>query len=101
LAEGTKSELRIAKSSIPKCILKVEPGKDPADFVRLYLGKIKKKERRFQYDGKPEDLKLSNVKIELRKIKEGVYEIIFPETLVAGEYAIIAGESKVSCFGLD
>jgi hypothetical protein len=96
-----KSFFRISKAAIPKCIIKIEPGKDPADLVRLYKGKAKKSKRNFLSSGQPEDLKKSIVKIEFKKISDDLYEILLPDSIELGEYAFVSGDSKVSCFGVD
>jgi len=109
-----QSTVRYPKASLPRLVIKVDGGEDPADFVTLSVGSAKKGKRSFLQSsssmyGKARDVSGSFVKLEFRKIQDGLYEIILPASIAPSEYAfmpIADGKAtstgiKISCFGID
>lgn len=111
-AFNAKSDVRISKSAMPKFIIKVEVGTDPADVISLGIGEVKKDKRKFLQSssnakGEARDISATSVKLEFKKISDGLYEIILP-TIAPGEYAFMPvkigisdTKMKFSCFGMD
>lgn len=109
---NAKSDVRLSKAAMPKFIIKVDAGTDPADVISLGIGEIKKDKRRFLQSssnarGEARDISSTSVKLEFKKISDGLYEIVLP-TIAPGEYAFMPvkiGVSdtklKFSCFGVD
>lgn len=119
---SSKSETRFKVNEIPKIVIKIEAGKDPSEEITLVVAEVKKEKRRFiQSDeamgGRAKNIAQSFIKLEFKKIKNGIYEIIVPQNLAIGEYGflpyykgpsgvdlIISGSgqsAKISCFGID
>ena len=109
-----KSPVRFSKATLPRIIIRVEGGVDPADLVVLSVAEVKKDRRRFLQGsmtlyGKARDVSASFIKVEFKKIRDGVYEVVLPADIAPGEYAIMPiadGKStpagtKISCFGID
>lgn len=114
-----KSDVRFSKNAMPKIIVKMVVNVDPADIISLSLGEVKKNRRRFlqssmAFGGKARDVSLYNVPVEFKKIREGIYEIVLPGNIQAGEYAFrsihdggshplgsYTNKVKISCFGID
>lgn len=111
-AFNSKSDVRISKSAIPRFIIKVEPGTDPANIISLGIGEVKKDKRRFLQSsqnakGEARDISTTSVKLEFKKISDGLYEIVLP-AMSSGEFAFMPvkigiSDTKVkfSCFGID
>lgn len=98
---GKKSTIRFTKTTMPRIVIKVEIGEDPSGRVSMLKGKQTKKQRRFQDSGTQKQVDEASIKIEFKKIHDGVYEIILP-SLQPGEYALLSsGGGKISCFGID
>jgi hypothetical protein len=118
-ALSPKSDVRFSKNAIPKIIIKIGVNVDPADIVSLSLGEVKKDRRRFLQSsmalgGKARDVSLYDVPLDFKKIREGIYEIVLPSNIQAGEYAFrpindgsgntlvpLSTKVKISCFGID
>ena len=117
-ALSPKSDVRFSKDAIPKIIVKIGLNVDPADIISLSLGEVKKDRRRFLQSsmalgGKARDVSLYNVPLDFKKISEGIYEIVLPSNIQAGEYAfssindgsanplVKTTKVKISCFGID
>ncbi|MGB4776454.1 MAG: hypothetical protein WBP45_14855 [Daejeonella sp.] len=113
-----KSSTRFSSNSVPKFLIKLDAlNIDPADAILLSKGVSKKDRRQFlrfkmTMGGKSIDVSSSFVKLEFKKVKDGIYEIILPESIEPGEYAfmqILASNDfaaynapiKLSCFGID
>jgi hypothetical protein len=111
------SDVRLSKSALPKFIIKIEGNLDPSELVALSLGTAKKSRRRFLQGsmgmtGKARDVSDAYLKLEFKKIRNDIYEIILPKDIQAGEYAFMPISSnsqvtpantkvKLSCFGID
>ena len=113
------SDVRFTKGTLPKLIIKVDGDVDPSEVITLSKGVVKKKKRKFiqgsmSMTGKARNVSESYIKLEFKKIRKGIYEIILPNDLEPGEYAfmpISSGGSnsvtslnskvKISCFGID
>ncbi|MDX2282975.1 MAG: hypothetical protein NW241_02385 [Bacteroidia bacterium] len=109
------SEVRFSGRSLPKFVMKSEGGTDPAEQIVLCKGEVRKKHRRFVHIGVKmyggaRDVSSAYVKLEFKRIREGVFEIMLPRTLPPGEYAFMplsistgAPPAKImlSCFGID
>ncbi|MGB4776086.1 MAG: hypothetical protein WBP45_12985 [Daejeonella sp.] len=117
-AYNPKSSTRLSKNLIPKFIIKLDGANtDPKDVLLLSKGISKKDRRQFlrfkmTMGGKSIDVSSSFVKLEFKKVKDGIYEILLPESIEIGEYAfmqIISSNDfaaysttiKLSCFGID
>jgi hypothetical protein len=113
------SDVRFSKNVMPKIIVKIAFNVDPADLISLSLGEVKKDRRRFLQSsialgGKARDVSWNNVPLDFKKIREGIYEIVLPSNIQAGEYAFrpindgsgnqigsYTTKVKISCFGID
>ena len=113
------SDVRFSKNVMPKIIVKIAFNVDPADLISLTLGEVKKDRRRFLQSsialgGKARDVSWNNVPLDFKKIREGIYEIVLPSNIQAGEYAFrpindgsgnpigsYTTKVKISCFGID
>ena len=110
-----KSDVRLSKNALPKLIIKVEGNIDPSELISLSKAEVKKDRRRFlQFSmalgGKARDVSRSYVKLEFKKNREGIFEVILPSDIQPGEYAFMPINSsltsnktkfKISCFGID
>lgn len=114
-----KSDVRFAKNALPRLIIKVEGNVDPSELISLSKGEVKKDRRRFlqgdlAFGGKARDVSSSYVKLEFKKIGNGIFEIILPSDIQPGEYAFMPINSsnqnslmsydskvKITCFGID
>lgn len=116
-----KSPVRFSKDSSPKLIISVEKGVDPADSFTIIKGKVKKGkkgkegQRNFRVGnygtgGTTKSNSEVLVTATFTKIKDGLYEIILPENIEAGEYAFVpngteamsaGNKMKITCFGID
>ena len=109
-----KSEIVFSKNAIPKIIIKVTGNIDVTEQLFLCKGEVKKKRRVFvtiahSFVNQKKDISNSNIKLEFRKIKDGIFEIILPNNIESGEYAFlplfsmenINAQKKISCFGIN
>ena len=110
-----KSNLRFSKGALPKLIMKVDGNVDPSDITSLYVAEIKKNQRKFLQGSmggvykKARDVSKLSVKLEFKKIRDGIYEIILPSDIQSGEYGFIPSsvststnsKIKIMCFGID
>jgi len=114
-----KSDVRLSKNVLSKLIIKVERNIDPSEIISLSMAIVKKDRRRFlqgsmALGGKARDVSSSYVKLEFKKIRDGIFEIILPSDIQLGEYAFMPISSgggnpltaynskvKISCFGID
>lgn len=104
-AKLPKSTIRISKSSLPKIIVKITGGVDPLQFIKLSKAEIKKGNRKFMqnkvyFGGANKDLSDTFIKLEFKKIRNEIYEIILPSTIEIGEYGFISS-GFVYCLGID
>lgn len=110
-----KSDIRFPKGTLPKFYIKVDANTDPSDVISLFIPEIKKDQRKFllgsmgSFYKKAKDVNKYAVKIDFKKIADGVYEIIIPADLASGEYGFLpaninatnTSRVKVNCFGVD
>jgi hypothetical protein len=104
-AKLPKSTIRISKSSMPKIIVKIIGGADPSQFIKLSKAEIKKGNRKFMqnktsFGGANKDLSDTFVKLEFKKMRNEIYEIILPSTIEIGEYGFISN-GFVYCLGIE
>ncbi len=104
-AKLPKSTIRISKSSLPKIIVKINGGVDPLHYIKLSKAEIKKGSRKFMqnrtyFGGASKDLNDTFIKIEFKKIRNEIYEIILPNNIEIGEYGFISN-GFVYCFGIE
>ncbi|HMU13135.1 MAG TPA: hypothetical protein PKE53_03970 [Flavobacteriales bacterium] len=108
--EGVRSSVRY-KQGQHRFVVKVWPGMDPFDLVKLYRFEVieKKNERvvetskssRSRYHSYSTDNTEGRVRVSFKKLAgQGVYEIVHEEPVPPGEYAFLSGE-KVFAFGVD
>ena len=110
-----KSDVRLSKNALPKLVIKVEGNINPSELISLAKAVVKKNSRRFlqssmAFLGKARDVSSSYVKLEFKKNREGIFEVILPSDIQPGEYAFMpinrsftsSGiKVKISCFGID
>jgi len=114
-----KSEVRFSKDALPRLIIKVDGNADPSELISMAKGEVKKDRRRFLQGsmalaGKARDVSSAYIKLEFKKLRDGIYEIILPSDIQSGEYAFMpmnSGEGnpltsynskvKIACFGID
>lgn len=112
------SAVRFSSGQLPRIVIKMDGNIDPMEKIIVIKAVIKKKRRRFLVDsralgGKARDVSGVQVQISVKKLGNGVYELVFPNGLEPGEYAILPintsieslfssnGKMKISCFGID
>lgn len=116
------SSTRFKENEIPKFIIELDEETDPLEFIIISKADIVKKRktyRRFVKNGHAyggaKDLSAYQFIPELKKIKNNLYEIIFTNKLIAGEYAfhpiykgeqasninLNSGKIRIYCFGID
>ena len=111
-----KSEVRFTKDGIPALYIKIEGSGDPSDKVTVSIATVKKDRRRFVQEstgmtGAAKDISATKVSVSLKKIKAGLYQIVFDTPLAPGEYAFMpqmdmgslmgGGKLTLFCFGVD
>ncbi|HRG58342.1 MAG TPA: hypothetical protein PK323_05245 [Bacteroidia bacterium] len=111
-----KSDVRFSKGALPMFIIKIEGNLDPADVISISIAKVKKDRRKFQLSsykiGQARDISDTYLKLEFKKIKESIFEIILPDGIKPGEYAFMPIEAtdnqnnstnkvKLMCFAID
>lgn len=120
-AFGEESPVRFDIDNLPRIFIKLDLEVDPEETIDIVRKdkKNKRNRRRFKQGsrslgGKTRDVSENKVVFSTKKIRNGLYEIIFDQGLKAGEYAIMpitkqsvsvfdAGSStvKITCFGID
>lgn len=114
---SAKSEIRFNSANLPRIIIKIEGNVDPADLITMSKAVSKNNKRSFLqggvgFVGRTKDVSSTYVKLEFKKIRNGVYEIILPTDITSGEFGILpvtdpnslAGSKsniKITCFGID
>lgn len=104
-AKLPKSTTRISKSSMPKIIVKIIGGVDPSQYIKLSKAEIKKGNRKFMqnktsFGGGNKDLSDTFIKLDFKKIRNEIYEIILPSNIEIGEYGFISN-GFVYCLGIE
>jgi hypothetical protein len=96
-------------------IIKVENGVDPAERFAVVKAAVKKGKRNFiaagyGFGGKAKDISKTRIAVDYKKLSDGIYEIILPETIEIGEYGFLptsvdamqtGNTMKVACFGVE
>lgn len=115
-AFNSKSTVRYTKEAIPALYIKIEGSGDPSDKVTVSIATVKKDRRRFVQEstgmtGAAKDISATKVSVSLKKIKDGLYQIVFDTPFVPGEYAFMpqmdmsslmaGGKLTLFCFGID
>lgn len=114
---GTSSAVRFNAAALPRIIIKLEPNMDPSETITLVKAEIKKDRRRFlqgsrSMSGAARNVAGAEVNLQFKKIRDGIFEIIIPNTIASGEYAFMpmgdqnisitsVANIKISCFGID
>ena len=111
-----QSTVRFSKDNIPALYIHIEGSGDPSDKVSVSIAQVKKDRRRFVLEstslgGKAKDMSATKVTVSLKKIRDGLYQIVFDTPLVSGEYAFLpsvdlssmmgGGKLNLYCFGVD
>ena len=111
-----KAEVRFTRDNIPQLYIKIEGSGDPSDKVDVGIATIKKDRRRFTQEstggfGAAKDISATKARVSLKKIRDGLYQIIFDTPLASGEYAFMpaldlgsmmsGGKLNLYCFGVD
>ena len=110
-----KSKLRFKSKDLPKLIIKIEDNIDPSELVSLSMANIKRKRRSFlqssmTFSGKARSINSSYIKLDFKKVRDSIYEIILPANIQLGEYAFMPivnsshsykTTAKIYCFGID
>ncbi|PQJ10799.1 hypothetical protein CJD36_012580 [Flavipsychrobacter stenotrophus] len=89
-ADGTNAAVTFDPKSGNDFIVKIEPGVDPESIVTLYIFDVDKKSRNI-ITGEvgmsgSKDITIPTVKLNFKKIQDGVYSITPIKPLTAGEY---------------
>lgn len=115
-AFNSKSTVRFTKEAIPALYIKIEGGGDPSDKVTISIATVKKDRRRFIQEstgmtGAAKDISATKVSVSLKKVRDGLYQIVFDNPLAPGEYAFMpqmdmgslmgGGKLTLFCFGVD
>lgn len=116
-AFGTSSTVRFLAGSLPRLVIRLAENIDPEESITLSKAEVKKDRRRFLQSshtmtGATRNTEGTDVKLEFKKLREGLFEILLPRNLVAGEYAFMpmgdqnisltsVSNIKISCFGID
>jgi hypothetical protein len=110
-----KSEVRFLNTSLPRLIVRVDGNVDPMELYSLSKAKPDNNARFFlqtsrNVTGQTLDVSSNFVKIEFKKVRDGVFEVVFPPNLQPGEYGFVkidmgnliaANKVKIYCFGID
>ena len=111
-----RSEVRFTKDALPKFYIKIDGGGDASDKVDVSIATVKKDRRRFTQEstgltGAAKDLSATKVSVSVKKVRDGLYQIVFDNPLPAGEYAFMpaldmgslmgGGKLNLYCFGVD
>lgn len=116
-----KSSIRFSKDQLPKLIISVEKGVDPADGFTIIKGTVKKGKKgkegkrnfrvgNYGMGGSAQSNSDAQILATYKKVKDGVYEIVLPDETEAGEYAFVpngidamsaGNKMKITCFGID
>jgi hypothetical protein len=114
-----ESDVRLSMNSLPKLIIKVEGNVDPSEIISLSEAEVKRDRRRFLQSsrgirGRARDVSDTYIKLEFKKIRDGIFEVVLPSDIQPGEYAFMPINSggsnssqtynskvKISCFGID
>lgn len=108
-----KSDSRFKGSSLPVFIIKVDGDNDPSEVVKLVKAEEGRRDsRRFLISrnkmmGGASSVQDKYVSLEYKKLRTGIYQIMLPDKLPAGEYAFVpvnlkeSMDVKISCFGVD
>ncbi|MBS1594096.1 MAG: hypothetical protein JST90_07210 [Bacteroidetes bacterium] len=112
----SKSDIRFSKNSLPQFYIKIEGSGDASDKVDVGIAIVKKDRRRFTqeatgFNGAAKDISSTKASVSLKKIREGLYQVIFDKPLASGEYAFMpsmdlgslmgGGKLTLFCFGVD
>lgn len=112
----SKSEIRFTKGAIPQLYIKIEGSGDASDKVDVSIATVKKDRRRFTQEstglsGAAKDIGATKASVSLKKVRDGLYQIIFDHPLASGEYAFMpaldmgslmgGGKLNLYCFGID
>jgi hypothetical protein len=112
----TQSDVRFSKDALPQFYIKIEGGGDASDKVDVGIAIIKKDRRRFTQEatglnGAAKDISATKASVSVKKIRDGLYQIIFDKPLAPGEYAFMpaldmgslmgGGKLNLFCFGID
>jgi hypothetical protein len=110
------SPVRFKKDTMPKIVVKIDGSADPAETIVLARVFEQKKDRRrfikgkMRLGGKTKDVSKYDVRLEFKKIRDGLYELILIGPIELGEYAFMPLENnnsigktsqKLTCFGID
>lgn len=111
-----KSEVRFSKGSIPQLYIKIDGGGDASDKVDVSIAVVKKDRRRFTQEstglsGAAKDIGTTKASVSVKKVRDGLYQIVFDNPLASGEYAFMpaldmsslmgGGKLNLYCFGVD
>lgn len=113
-----QSNIRFKSGQEPSIIVKVGDKTDPSELFILSKAEVKTDRRRFllasrSMTGSARNLDPTEITLEFKKLREGVYEIILPKGLPSGEYTFLPMASegtgvlqtghkvKITCFGID
>jgi predicted phage tail protein len=115
-AFNSKSSVRFTKDAIPALYIKIEGSGDPSDKVTVSIAVVKKDRRRFTQEstgltGAAKDISATKASVSLKKVRDGLYQIVFDAPLASGEYAFMpqmdmgslmgGGKLTLFCFGVD
>ncbi len=89
-AEGPSSSVKINPADGSSFIVKLEPGTDPESYVTLYVFDAEKSSRKITLWSMgmrgTKDVEIPTVKLNFKKVEDGVYVMTPAQTLEEGEY---------------
>ena len=120
-AFGERSTVRFSQDSLPRIFITLSSGIDPTERIVIIRSTVKAKKDRRRFiqggsgsAGNAKNVNEYHVSYTIRTIRPNIYEIIFDEGLLPGEYAIMPINSpngsaldlasqtvKITCFGID
>ncbi len=111
-----KSEVRFSKDALPQFYIKIDGGGDASDKVDVSIAVVKKDRRRFTQEstnltGAAKDIGATKASVSVKKVRDGLYQIVFDNPLSPGEYGFMptldmgslmgGGKLNLYCFGVD
>jgi hypothetical protein len=111
-----QSTVHFTKDNVPALYIKIEGSGDASDKADVSIATVKKDRRRFTQEstglsGAAKDIGATKASVSLKKVREGLYQIVFDNPLASGEYAFMpaldmsslmgGGKLNLYCFGIE
>ncbi len=90
-----ESSIRFQKGKIPKLLIKIDVDGDPSDYLSIIKSEKARGKRKFSqsmmsHSGKAKDVSSYEIKFDLIKIRNNIYELLIDDNIESGEYAVIS-----------